>query len=64
MYCVIAGEKRFTLLPPCDAPFLYERSYPVGQYSCDAQGKWSVNLQVLQSCNHPPQLLCHLFVSN
>ena len=33
MYCVLAGEKVFTLHPPCDAPFLYEKPYAVGRHA-------------------------------
>eukprot|EP01111_Echinosteliopsis_oligospora_P012917 TRINITY_DN4505_c0_g1_i1.p1 TRINITY_DN4505_c0_g1~~TRINITY_DN4505_c0_g1_i1.p1 ORF type:complete len:277 (+),score=57.40 TRINITY_DN4505_c0_g1_i1:28-858(+) len=32
IYCVISGEKIFTLLPPTDLPYLYEREYPCATY--------------------------------
>lgn len=32
MYCVVRGEKHFTLLPPSDVLFLYEQEYPQGRY--------------------------------
>lgn len=32
MYCVVRGEKLFTLLPPSDVLFLYEQEYPSGTY--------------------------------
>lgn len=32
MYCVVRGEKHFTLLPPSDVLFLYEQDYPCGRY--------------------------------
>lgn len=32
MYCVVRGEKLFTLLPPSDVLFLYEQEYPSGRY--------------------------------
>lgn len=32
MYCVLRGEKQFTLLPPSDVLFLYEQEYPQGRY--------------------------------
>ena len=52
MYCVIAGEKRFTLHPPCDAPFLYERSYPMGSYRLlPDEHRWVVQQEV-PSCEH------------
>lgn len=44
LYAVIAGEKRFTLLPPTDVHRLYNRSCPVGRYSCDGR-QWCVELE-------------------
>jgi hypothetical protein len=32
LYCVVAGEKHFTLLPPSDAPFLYTADFPDATY--------------------------------
>lgn len=32
MYCVLRGEKHFTLLPPSDVLFLYEQEFPQGRY--------------------------------
>ncbi|CAN0008064.1 unnamed protein product, partial [Pylaiella littoralis] len=32
MYCVVRGEKHFTLLPPSDVLFLHEQEYPQGRY--------------------------------
>ncbi|CAN0015773.1 unnamed protein product, partial [Hapterophycus canaliculatus] len=32
MYCVLRGEKHFTLLPPSDVLFLYEQDFPQGRY--------------------------------
>lgn len=32
MYCVIRGEKHFTLLPPSDVLFLYEQDFARGKY--------------------------------
>ena len=35
LYTVISGEKHFTLFPPCDYPWLYERDVPTGQWVRD-----------------------------
>jgi Cupin-like domain len=32
LYCVVAGTKTFTLCPPCDAPFLYEKWHRSGRF--------------------------------
>jgi jumonji domain-containing protein 7 len=41
IYLVLAGEKHFTLLPPTDYPFLYERLYPPARFKQDPKsGKW------------------------
>lgn len=32
LYAVVAGEKVFTLLPPCEVLWLYERRYPTGAF--------------------------------
>lgn len=33
MYCVVTGEKRFTLLPPCAIAYLNEREYPTATFT-------------------------------
>lgn len=38
MYCVLRGEKHFTLLPPSDVLFLYEQEYPQGRFRKKADG--------------------------
>lgn len=38
MYCVVRGEKHFTLLPPSDVLFLYEQEYPQGRYRRKSEG--------------------------
>ena len=38
MYCVIRGEKHFTLLPPSDVLFLYEQEYAQGRYRRKSEG--------------------------
>lgn len=38
MYCVVRGQKHFTLLPPSDVLFLYEQEYPQGRYRRKADG--------------------------
>lgn len=38
MYCVVRGEKHFTLLPPSDVLFLYEQQYPQGRYRRKNEG--------------------------
>eukprot|EP01133_Synstelium_polycarpum_P015875 gene15875-18867_t len=37
IYCVVRGRKRFTLLPPIDTPFLYQRDYVAATYERDEQ---------------------------
>jgi hypothetical protein len=37
LYCVLRGTKRFTLLPPCDAPFLSEQPFRQGQHRFQRQ---------------------------
>ena len=49
MYCVLAGEKRFTLLPPSDVSFLYERVFPVGRFTV-SDGQWRVQHEVRMLC--------------
>jgi len=36
LYVVVTGKKHFTLYPPTDFPFLYERSFPTGRWQRDA----------------------------
>ena len=38
MYCVVTGQKIFTLLPPSDILFLYEQDFPQGRYRRKADG--------------------------
>lgn len=38
MYCVVRGQKHFTLFPPSDVLFFYEREYPQGRYRRRADG--------------------------
>lgn len=38
MYCVVRGEKHFTLLPPSDVLFLYEQEYAQGRYRRKSEG--------------------------
>ncbi|CAM9247938.1 unnamed protein product [Choristocarpus tenellus] len=46
MYCVVRGEKQFTLLPPSDVMFLYEQLYPQARYQQDAErGAFNVLLE-------------------
>ncbi len=43
IYIVVSGEKHFTLLPPTDYPWLYEKRYPPARFKQDVQsGKWRV----------------------
>ena len=44
LYCVVTGEKHFTLLPPTDYHCLYETSYPQGQFQQEGGpgGRWEV----------------------
>ena len=45
LYAVIAGEKRFTLLPPCDSRLLQRRRCPVGRFARGDNGDWHVALE-------------------
>ena len=46
MYGVLAGEKRFTLLPPCDAHRLHAARRRVGRFEKDeARSAWRVELE-------------------
>ena len=41
IYVVVTGEKHFTLLPPTDYPFLYEKVYPCARFKQEpTSGKW------------------------
>mmetsp|Transcript_1017 Transcript_1017/g.1439 ORF Transcript_1017/g.1439 Transcript_1017/m.1439 type:complete len:342 (+) Transcript_1017:156-1181(+) len=45
IYCVVQGTKTFTLLPPTDAPYLAEQSFPSAQYKLSndsKKDKWSI----------------------
>ena len=45
MYCVLSGEKIFTLLPPSDIAFLGEKHYPSARHRYDtAAGHWTTPL--------------------
>jgi peptidyl-lysine (3S)-dioxygenase / protease len=43
LFYVLSGEKIFTLCPPSDVPFLYERPVPEGSFEF-AHGQWQVRL--------------------
>jgi Cupin-like domain len=45
LFYVLSGEKIFTLCPPCDVPFLYERPVPEGSFEF-GNGEWQVRLGV------------------
>jgi peptidyl-lysine (3S)-dioxygenase / protease len=46
MYCVVRGEKHFTLLPPSDILFLHQQQYTAARYSYDAAAQqWSINVE-------------------
>lgn len=42
IYCVVAGEKLFTLVPPCDFVWLQEQKFPKGQYVRGPDSKFSI----------------------
>jgi jumonji domain-containing protein 7 len=42
LFYVLSGEKVFTLCPPCDAPFLYERPVPSGTFEARPDAEWKV----------------------
>lgn len=44
IYAVIKGTKKFTLLPPTDAPWLYEQLYRTGTYQQRADGTFDIEL--------------------
>jgi peptidyl-lysine (3S)-dioxygenase / protease len=46
LFYVLSGEKVFTLCPPCDVPFLYERPVPEGSFEF-IHGQWRVRLGAL-----------------
>ena len=39
LYCVVRGSKTFTLIPPCDRPFVTYEDYPVATQRYE-DGKW------------------------
>jgi len=43
LFYVLSGEKIFTLCPPADAPFLYERQHKSGRFD-SSNGSWKVRL--------------------
>ena len=45
LYAVVVGEKRFTLLPPCDSRLLRCRRTRVGRFERDGDGAWRVALE-------------------
>jgi hypothetical protein len=48
LFYVLSGEKVFTVCPPADAPFLYERECPAGTFVSsgkDGSGDWRVQQQ-------------------
>lgn len=45
LYCVVAGEKRFLLLPPADAHRLYLSEVPVARYARSEGGCWTLERQ-------------------
>src|SRR5690606_4425904 len=42
MYAVVAGEKHFTLLPPTNFPYLYQKHYPCTTYQQKSNGDWII----------------------
>lgn len=42
LFYVARGQKVFTVCPPADAPFLYERDFPAGQFVTNPDGHWQV----------------------
>ena len=45
LYAVVAGEKRFLLLPPADAHRLYLTEHPVARYARSEDGRWTLERQ-------------------
>jgi hypothetical protein len=45
LFYVLSGEKVFTVCPPADAPFLYERECPAGIFCSTRDGGWRVQQQ-------------------
>ena len=56
LYCVIKGEKHFTLYPPSDRPYIPYKTYQVGQYKFDPLGNtWTIeNSKTVGSSNKVP----------
>uniref|UniRef100_A0A6B2LBV2 JmjC domain-containing protein n=1 Tax=Arcella intermedia TaxID=1963864 RepID=A0A6B2LBV2_9EUKA len=45
LYCVVKGQKNFTLLPPTDYPYLYETDFRNAHYERNDEGEdWSIVL--------------------
>ena len=42
LFHVLSGEKVFTLCPPGDAPFLYQREFACGTFQQQQGGDWAV----------------------
>lgn len=42
IYCVVSGEKNFTLHPPTDLPWIPYQNYPSAVYKSHAKNKWTV----------------------
>lgn len=42
LFYVLSGEKVFTLCPPADAPFLYQREFDSGTFHQQTNGEWVV----------------------
>ena len=45
LFYVLSGEKVFTLCPPADAPFLYERQHKSGRFD-SSSGSWKVRMDM------------------
>jgi len=52
LFYVLSGEKVFTVCPPSDAPFLYERPFPSGSFVYH-DGKWKVQAET-EPCPDDP----------
>ena len=59
IYCVVKGTKTFTLLPPTDVRFLYEKAFPIGSYHLQTNSsKWQVRKEkgVVPWCQVDPAI--------
>lgn len=54
LFLVLAGEKVFTLCPPSDVPFLYERPFPCGTF-CKNEESWFVQMKQDTECDTTAQ---------